>query len=50
MTEVEIVEGHSLFDDAALEAVRQWVYTPTLLDRVPVAVIVTVSVHFQLAR
>jgi len=33
---------------AALEAVRQWEYTPTLLEGVPVPVIMTVTVNFRL--
>ena len=39
-----------LFAEAALKAVRQWAYTPTLLDGVPVSVIMTVTVKFQLVR
>jgi periplasmic protein TonB len=35
-------------DQAALTAVRQWRYTPTLLNGVPVSVILTVSVDFTL--
>jgi len=27
--------------------VRQWTYTPTLLNGVPVEVVMTVTVHFQ---
>ena len=37
-----------LFIDAAVEAVRQWAYSPTLLDGIPVPVIVTVTVNFEL--
>jgi TonB family protein len=33
-------------DDAALSAVRQWTYTPTLLNGVPVEVLMTVTVRF----
>lgn len=33
---------------AALEAVRQWQFTPTLLNGVPVPVIMTVTVNFTL--
>jgi protein TonB len=47
--EVQILEGNPLFEEAALEAVRHWVYTPTLLDGVPVPLILTITVHFQLA-
>ena len=39
-----------LLDSAALEAVRQWEFTPTLLNGVPVPVIMTVTVAFQLGR
>jgi protein TonB len=41
---------HSLLDQAALDAVRQWQYTPTLLNGVPVPVIMTVTVSFTLSR
>ena len=37
-----------LLNDAALDAVRQWAYTPTLLNGVPTAVVMTVTVHFKL--
>ena len=33
-------------DDAALEAVRQWEFTPTVLDGVPVPLAMTVTVNF----
>jgi periplasmic protein TonB len=39
-----------LLDQAALEAVRQWVFTPTLLNGVPVPVIMTVTVNFTLNK
>jgi len=35
-------------DQAAVDAVRQWEFTPTLLNGVPVAVIMTVTVNFTL--
>jgi protein TonB len=37
-----------LLNDAALSAVRQWVYSPTLLNGVPVSVIMTVTVQFHM--
>ena len=37
-----------LLNEAALIAVGQWTYTPTLLNGVPVSVIMTVTVHFRL--
>ena len=48
--DVQLIEGNTLFAEAALKAVRQWTYTPTLLDGVPVSVIMTVTVKFQLTR
>ena len=38
----------ALLDKAALEAVQQWEYTPTLLNGEPVEVIMTVTVNFTL--
>jgi outer membrane biosynthesis protein TonB len=35
-------------DDAALEAVGQWEYRPTLLNGVAVPVIMTVTMNFRL--
>jgi periplasmic protein TonB len=35
-------------DEAALTAVRQWIYTPTRLNGQPVSVVMTVTVHFRL--
>jgi protein TonB len=37
-----------LLDEAALAAVRQWEFTPTLLNGNPVAVVMTVTVRFTL--
>jgi protein TonB len=37
-----------LLNDAALDAVRQWRYSPTTLNGVPVEVLMTVNVNFQL--
>lgn len=35
-------------DEAALTAVRQWIYMPTRLNGQPVSVVMTVTVHFRL--
>ena len=48
VTDVKILRGIPLLDQAAVEAVRQWVYSPTLLNGVPVPVIMTVTVNFKL--
>jgi len=41
-----VISGHPLLNDAALNAVRQWRYTATRLNGVPVAVLMTVTVRF----
>jgi protein TonB len=38
----------ALLSAAALTAVRQWMYRPTLLNGVPVSVVMTVTVQFPL--
>jgi periplasmic protein TonB len=44
----KVVRGKHLLNEAALTAVRQWVFTPTRLNGEPVAVIMTVTVVFSL--
>jgi TonB family protein len=41
-----VVRSVALLDQAALDAVQQWEYTPTLLNGVPVPVLVTVTINF----
>jgi len=48
VADVRVLRSIPLLDAAAIEAVRQWVYTPTLLNNVPVPVIMTVTVNFTL--
>jgi len=36
-------------DVAAMEAVKQWIYRPTLLNGEPVEVVATVDVNFALS-
>ncbi len=43
-----VLRSIPLLDTAALTAVGQWSYTPTLLNGVPVPVIMTVTVTFKL--
>lgn len=45
---VQVLRGVPLLDEAAVAAVRQWVYTPTLFRGVPVSVVLTVTVNFTL--
>jgi protein TonB len=49
VTDVKVLRGIPLLDAAAQDAVKQWVYTPTLLNGVPVPVIMTVTVNFRLS-
>jgi len=46
--ELEVVSGHPLLQQAALDAVRQWRYQPTLLNGEPVEVDTTIDVIFSL--
>ncbi len=45
---LEVVSGHPLLQQAALDAVRQWRYQPTLLNGDPVDVDTTIDVIFSL--
>ena len=49
VAEIRIISGHALLVDAAIAAVKQWQYEPTLLNGVPTAVILTAKVHFERA-
>jgi protein TonB len=49
VTDVKVLRGIPLLDASAIDAVKQWVYTPTLLNGVPVPVIMTVTVNFKLS-
>lgn len=40
--------ANPLLNAEALNAVRQWEYTPTLLNGIPVAIVMTVTVNFRL--
>jgi TonB family protein len=46
--DARVLRSIPLLDEAALDAVRQWRFTPTLLNGVPVPVIMTVTVNFTL--
>ena len=43
-----VLRSVPFLDQAALDAVRQWQFTPTLLNGVPVPVLMTVTVRFTL--
>jgi protein TonB len=46
--EARVLRSRPFLGEAALAAVRQWRYTPTTLNGVPVPVIITVTVTFSL--
>jgi len=47
---LSVVKGHPLLVQAALEAVKDWVYQPTLLNGQPAEVCTTIDVNFTLAE
>ena len=49
MKNISVVSGHPLLIPAALDAVRQWVYQPTLLNGEPVEVATQIDVNFTLS-
>lgn len=48
--QLQVLSGHPLLVGAAVEAVRQWVYRPTMLSGEPVEVQAPIEVHFNLAQ
>jgi protein TonB len=46
---LQLVNGHPLLVPAATEAVKQWVYKPTMLNGEPVEVITQIDVNFTLS-
>jgi protein TonB len=48
--DLHALSGNPLLVPAAVEAVRQWIYTPTLLDGKPVEVIGPITVIFRLTQ
>ena len=45
---LQVISGHPLLINAAVDAVRQWIYRPTLLNGEAVEVIAPIEVHFTL--
>jgi protein TonB len=48
VSEVKVLRGHPLFDEAAIEAVKQWRYQPLLLNGITVPFIATVTLQFNI--
>jgi protein TonB len=47
--EIRVISGHPLLIEAAIACVKQWQYEPTLLNGVPMPVILTAKVRFERA-
>jgi protein TonB len=47
---LQLVSGHPLLVQSATDAVKQWLYKPTLLNNEPVEVITTIDVNFTLSQ
>jgi protein TonB len=45
---LRVVRGHPLLLQAAIDAVKQWKYRPTMLNGEPVDVVTTITVTFTL--
>ena len=48
--DVKVLRRAPLFEESAIAAVRQWRFSPTLLNGEPVPVVMTVTVGFTLER
>jgi protein TonB len=48
--DARVLRSIALLDAAALDAVRRWEYTPTLLNGTPIAVVMTVTITFRLSH
>jgi TonB family protein len=48
VADAKVLRGHPLLNQAAVDAVSQWVFTPTTLNGQPVAVLMAVTVNFKL--
>ena len=47
---LQLIDGHPMLARAAIVAVEQWIYQPTLLNGQPVEVIAPIEVSFTLSQ
>ena len=47
VTDLRVIRGHPLLNDAAVDAVKQWRYKPQTLNGQPIEVITTITVNFS---
>ncbi len=50
VTDVRVLRGKALLTQAAVDAVKQWRYSPTILNGEPMPVVTTITVNFKLSR
>jgi periplasmic protein TonB len=50
VTNPKIVNGDPIFNQASLDAVRQWKYSPTILNGEPIAVMTSIKVVFRIVH
>ncbi len=48
VADLRVISGNRLLDQAAIDAVKQWKYKPTILNGEPIEVITTITVIFTL--
>ena len=48
VVDARVLRSIPLLDGAALDAVKQWEFTPTLLNGQPTAIVMSVTVNFTL--
>lgn len=48
VSRMRVLRSEPLLDEAAMAAVKRWRYTPTLLNNVPIPILMTVTVRFTL--
>src|SRR5438876_766722 len=47
---LKVITGHPLLIQAAIDAVKQWRYKPTMLNNEPVPVVTTITVNFAFSQ
>jgi TonB family protein len=50
VSDVQVISGNTILIDTAIKAVKQWRYSPTLLNGMPVPVVTPVTVVFNLGN
>jgi len=48
VAEIKILDGNRLLCDAAIEAVRQWKYTPTVHNGEPIPILASIKISFRI--